>query len=91
MQQLAQFDIKNVQCRDDFDRIFVRQAIREWYDSEDKFTSFVRDDLRHELEHHVYKNCMPYRYALAAMTPFMTLSGQVLLSRGIPMGPWDIS
>ena len=46
---LETFALSDAQCRYDFDREFIQNAIRAWYGSEEAFEDFVRQDLRKEL------------------------------------------
>lgn len=46
---LETFSLGQAQCRNDFDREFIHNAIRAWYGSERAFEDFVRQDLREEL------------------------------------------
>lgn len=49
LSDLKGFDIKQVNCLDDFDRSFIHSAIIKWYGSREAFTDFVRGPLRDEL------------------------------------------
>ena len=46
---LKSFVLSDAQCRNDFDREFIQNAIIAWYGSDKKFEDFVRDHLREEL------------------------------------------
>eukprot|EP00438_Fugacium_kawagutii_P029407 Skav223388 [mRNA] locus=scaffold2634:402611:404898:- [translate_table: standard] len=46
---LETFSLDQAECRNDFDREFIHNAIRAWYGSEGAFEDFVRQDLREEL------------------------------------------
>ena len=49
IESLETFVLSDAQCRNDFDREFIQNAICAWYGSEKAFEDFVRHDLREEL------------------------------------------
>lgn len=46
---LREFDLRNADCRNDFDREFIYAGIIQWYGSKEAFTRYVRGSLRREL------------------------------------------
>lgn len=46
---LREFDLRNADCRNDFDREFIYAGIIQWYGSKEAFTKYVRGSLRREL------------------------------------------
>eukprot|EP00438_Fugacium_kawagutii_P006384 Skav214717 [mRNA] locus=scaffold2250:201058:202488:+ [translate_table: standard] len=69
--QLEEFDLAKVESANDFDRDFVHGAIRNWYGSEDQFTTFVRGRLREELMQNFSATQAPWVYHILALSPCM--------------------
>ena len=59
---LQTFNLSEAECRLDFDREFIRNAIRSWYGSERAFEDFVRNILRVELLSIASSNNIPAPY-----------------------------
>lgn len=59
---LQTFNLCDAECRLDFDREFIRSAIRSWYGSERAFEDFVRNILRAELLSIASANNIPAPY-----------------------------
>ncbi|CAJ1407516.1 unnamed protein product [Effrenium voratum] len=61
---LAEFDLSNAECRNDFDREFIHAGIVQWYGSKEAFTQYVRGPLRMELLGCEWHLQVPYSYLL---------------------------
>ncbi|CAK9032630.1 unnamed protein product [Durusdinium trenchii] len=71
---LARFDLNQVECRLDFDKKFVHEAISEWYGGPEAFTEYVRGPLHQELisanVRHV-RQLVPCQYCCIIITPML--------------------
>ena len=65
---LAQFDVRNAECRSEFDKEFIHAAIAEWYGTPEKFSEYVRGPLRRELIWNVHRSTAPVAYSLLVAT-----------------------
>ncbi|CAE7817744.1 unnamed protein product [Symbiodinium sp. CCMP2592] len=77
--ELQEFDLKQVSCREEFDRKFIHAAISKWYGSQDAFTEFVRQDLRQHLEPCLATR-FPMRYLLLLCAAQMSVSLEFVLA-----------
>eukprot|EP00438_Fugacium_kawagutii_P028415 Skav216772 [mRNA] locus=scaffold3378:52640:56882:- [translate_table: standard] len=84
---LKTFNLVNLQCRLDKDRVFILTAISDWYGSEEAFTDYVRGPLYEEVVA-AATNRLPFHYALMTVLIPYSLSLDVLtaqLRAGAPL------
>ncbi|CAE7229696.1 unnamed protein product [Symbiodinium pilosum] len=63
---LDTFEVREVECRDEFDRNYIHNAIKSWYGSLDAFSEYVRGPFREEVHLHFQ---LPVLYNCIIMTP----------------------
>eukprot|EP00439_Symbiodinium_sp_Y106_P010250 s4694_g1.t1 len=78
-QDLRQFDLDKVSCREEFDRKFIHAAISKWYGTKEAFTEFVRQDLRKDLEPRLAAR-FPIRYHLLICAAILCASLEFFLA-----------
>ena len=66
--ELAKFDVRNADCRSEFDKEFIHAAITEWYGTAEQFSEYVRGPLRDELITNLHRSGAPVAYALMVTT-----------------------
>ena len=88
--RLEQFDLKNAECRLEFDRRFVHESITTWYGSVDAFNTYVRGPLKDELYSSSSNFQMPFLYYLITTTPAQSASLEELLGIIKAGSSWDI-
>ncbi|CAE7484929.1 unnamed protein product, partial [Symbiodinium sp. CCMP2456] len=69
--QLENFDLTMVDCKNEFDRRFVYDAIRKWYGSEENFEQFVQGRLCEELIERFRVIEVPWVYHLLTVCPYL--------------------
>ena len=82
---LDQFEVREVQCLNDFDRNYIHTAIVSWYGSLDAFSDYVRGPFRQEVQVPLQ---LPYAYHCVLATPFFATSLDFvvgLLKAGAPI------
>eukprot|EP00438_Fugacium_kawagutii_P007067 Skav227760 [mRNA] locus=scaffold1653:210986:218160:- [translate_table: standard] len=86
--QLANFDVMNVDCSNDFDRQCIHDAIITWYGSLEAFSAHVRGPLSQEvLDIMRVGGSLSYRYIILPLCPLIALSLDIvvaLLQAGAP-------
>ena len=77
---LQTFNLSEAECRLDFDREFIRNAIRSWYGSERAYEDFVRNILRVELLSIASSNNIPAPYIAMVCAAGVTSSFDCIAS-----------
>eukprot|EP00438_Fugacium_kawagutii_P011700 Skav231755 [mRNA] locus=scaffold695:45352:46971:- [translate_table: standard] len=73
--QLANFDVMNVDCSNDFDREWIHDAIITWYGSLEAFSAHVRGPLSQEvLDLMRVGGSLSYHYVILPLCPLIALS-----------------
>ncbi|CAE7304519.1 unnamed protein product, partial [Symbiodinium sp. CCMP2456] len=88
--QLANFDLEDVHCAEQFDRDFIHAAIEKWYGSKRAFTEFVRQDLRKDVEKILAAKRLPRRYLLLLLLPILSCSMEFFLANWKGGAPRDV-
>ena len=85
---LASFDVKRVECSNDFDRECIHAAIIEWYGSLDEFSAHIRDVFRFEVMDLMQANgILPAQYIWLPLLPVVSLTCEALLGLWIVGAP----
>eukprot|EP00438_Fugacium_kawagutii_P007060 Skav227753 [mRNA] locus=scaffold1653:8284:9989:- [translate_table: standard] len=73
--QLANFDVRNVDCSNDFDRECIHDAIITWYGSLEAFSAYVRGPLSQEVLGLMrVGGSLSYHYFVLPLCPVVALS-----------------
>ena len=84
---LQTFAVSNAQCRSDFDREFIQNAICAWYGSEKAFEDFVRHSLREELMGIASTTRIPLHYIPLVAAPVVASTLDCITSMLVGRAP----
>ena len=76
---LKKFNLADVHCRLDKDRVFILTAISQWYGSEESFVDYVKGPLHREVVA-AATNRLPFHYALLTVLIPYSVSLDVLVA-----------
>ena len=72
LQDVSQFDVRNADCRSEFDKEFIHAAITEWYGTGEKFSEYVRGQLFEEMVAGIHRSSAPVAYSLLVATALVS-------------------
>ena len=87
---LQTFAVSDAQCRSDFDREFIQNAICAWYGSEKAFEDFVRHSLREELMGIACTSRIPWHYIPLVAAPVVASTFDCITSMVIGRAPAEV-
>ena len=87
---LQTFAVSDAQCRSDFDREFIQNAICAWYGSEKAFEDFVRHSLREELMGIACTSRIPLHYIPLVAAPVVASTFDCITSMVIGQAPTEV-
>ncbi|CAE7644512.1 unnamed protein product, partial [Symbiodinium necroappetens] len=77
---LRSFRVEEAECRLQYDRDFVLNAITEWFGSKDAFTEYVRGDLGRDAMSGYTTGVIPIQYQLLLVLPDISLNLDTFVS-----------